>query len=233
MEHLLQTIESSAPWAESSLETLLVSLLLAFVLGQLVAWTYMRTRNGLALSKKEARRSRAFPQSLVLMAVVVTLVMLVIGNNIVAAFGLLGALAIVRFRNVLPETRDTVFVFFVLVQGIAIGSQRQAAAVLGTTGFVMIVLYLHYTSFGTEGRFQAHLLLKLNGTRDAGEVGGVLEQFCRRVTLVAIRQASPELVEHSFEIKMRSASVHGALVDALRNTSGVSEVSLVVRDPVI
>jgi ABC-type spermidine/putrescine transport system permease subunit II len=106
-----------------SVQGLLLSLALAFLLGQLLAWTYTWTHRGLSYS-------RAFTHSLVIMAVVIALLMMVIGTSIVTAFGLLGALALVRFRNVLKDTRDTVFVLMSIVIGISVGTQRYADAII-------------------------------------------------------------------------------------------------------
>ena len=85
-------------------QTIVLSLLLAFVLGQVLAWVYYLTHNGLSYS-------RSYVQSLILITVVIAMVMAVIGNNIITAFGLMGALAVVRFRNVIKDTRDIAFIF--------------------------------------------------------------------------------------------------------------------------
>ena len=115
MGPLVQLLErSSAPVSGGVVENIVVALLLAFVLGHVIGWTYLATHKVLSYS-------RSFTQSLVLLTMIVSIVMLVIGDNIVTAFGLLGALAIVRFRNVLKDTRDTVFVFLALVIGMAVG----------------------------------------------------------------------------------------------------------------
>ncbi|MHC4156898.1 MAG: DUF4956 domain-containing protein, partial [Planctomycetota bacterium] len=71
-------------------EGILLSLLLAFILGQVLAWVYYITHSGLSYS-------RSFVQSLIMITVVVSMVMTVIGNNIITAVGLMGALAIIRF----------------------------------------------------------------------------------------------------------------------------------------
>ena len=143
---LLDTTSSSG--GEATLTGALLSLLLAFLLGQTIAWIYAWTHSGLSYA-------RSFTQSLVLMTLVVSLVMLVIGDSIVTAFGLLGALALIRFRNVLKDTRDTVFVFMALVVGMAVGSQRFMIAILGTLALVLVVIYLNLTSFGTMGRYMS------------------------------------------------------------------------------
>ena len=116
-----------------TLENLALTLLLSVFLGQVVAWVYMWTHTGVSYT-------RSFTQSLVLLTIVVSLVMFVIGNSIVTAFGLMGALAIIRFRNVLKDTRDTVYVFFSLVLGMALGSQRHLAALVGTVALLTVAL---------------------------------------------------------------------------------------------
>ena len=82
----------------------------------------------LTLAPRGRRQSGVGPQAAVLMTLVVSLVMYVIGNSIITAFGLLGALALIRFRNVLKDTRDTVFVFIALVVGMAVTSRQAAVA---------------------------------------------------------------------------------------------------------
>ena len=64
----------------------------------------------------------------------------------------LGALALIRFRNVLKDTRDTVFVFIALVTGMAVGSQRYMTAIVGTIAMSLAALYLNMTSFGSQGK---------------------------------------------------------------------------------
>ena len=117
MQELFEALNGPGGGGDFSAESTLLALLLAFVLGQVIAWVYAWSHSGLFYS-------RSFTQSLVLMTLVVSMVMYVIGNSIITAFGLLGALALIRFRNVLKDTRDTVFVFIVLVVGMSVGSQR-------------------------------------------------------------------------------------------------------------
>jgi len=75
MDPLVRVLNASNRMApDASLETTLLVLLLAFVLGQLVAWTYMWTHTGLSYS-------RTFTQAMVLMTrdTVFVFVALVVG----------------------------------------------------------------------------------------------------------------------------------------------------------
>src|SRR5512143_1497457 len=125
MDRLWQLMEDTAlTGGPFTPQTILLSLLLAFVLGQVIACSYYITHSALSYS-------RSYVQSLIMITVVISMVMAVIGNNIITAVGLMGALAIVRFRNVIKDTRDIAFIFCALVVGMACGSHRFLTAVLG------------------------------------------------------------------------------------------------------
>src|SRR5215207_5755260 len=71
------------------------------------------------------------PTTLVLLTVVIAMVTLVIGDSIARAFGLVGALSIVRFRTVVDDTRDTAFVIFAVAVGMALGAGYGLLAFVG------------------------------------------------------------------------------------------------------
>ena len=225
MEPLLQALErSTRPDLGSTVEVTVLCLLLAFVLGQVIAWTYAATHSGLSYS-------RTFTQSLVLLTLIVSLVMLVIGNNIVTAFGLIGALAIIRFRNVLKDTRDTSFVFLSLVIGMAVGSERFLTAIIGTAGLVLVVPYMHYTAFGSGGRFDGHLSFLVTGTPEGDGHDAVLARFCRTLRRISVREAGlGEEREYVFQVRLRDRERSQELLGELRQSPGISNVALVIRD---
>jgi uncharacterized membrane protein YhiD involved in acid resistance len=222
MGELLGTLDSVPVGGDRSVEAMLLSFLLAFVLGQLVAWVYSRTHSGLSYS-------RSFTQSLVIMTLVVSLVMFVIGNSIVTAFGLLGALALIRFRNVLKDTRDTVFVFISLVVGMAVGTQRYLLAIIGTAVLILVVLFLELTAFGTLGRFDGYVTIR-GSRRTDGEAERVLRRHCREIKHVSSRHSDgPSGEEVVYEIGLRDRSRGDDLLEELRRVAGVAHASLMIR----
>ena len=167
MDSLIAVMERTArPASGTDLGAVILCVLMAFILGQAIAWTYAYTHSGLSYT-------RSFTQSLVVLTLIVALVMMVIGNNIVTAFGLIGALAIIRFRNVLKDTRDTVFVFLVLVIGMAVGSGKFMTAVVGTSAAILLLVYMHKTEFGALSRFDAHLSFLAPLSAPSGEGASV------------------------------------------------------------
>lgn len=215
-----------ATWsvADPALLDAVYSLVLAFVLGQAAAWMYVYTHTGLSYS-------RAFVQSIVVLTVVLSLGMMVIGNNIAIAFGLIGALSVIRFRNILKDTRDTAFIFFTLVSGLATGTGRHGLAVIGTAIFLVVVLYLHWTQFGSRDTSDAFLRFRLAaGGEGGGQVQPLLTRHCRRSTLVSERFAEAGDGEIAYRLVMRNPRRASELMDELRALRGVSQVSFVLHE---
>ena len=95
---------------------LAVRLFVALAAGILVAGVY-RLSHG-----RTKDDSSVLFATLVLLCVLIAMVSMVIGNSVARAFSLVGALSIVRFRTVVDDTRDTAFVIFAVVVGMAVGT---------------------------------------------------------------------------------------------------------------
>lgn len=214
----------SAPNAPS-LTAIASAALVALFLGFGIAWIYARTHHGLSYSA-------GFTRSLVLITLGASLLMAVISGSLATAFGLLGALAIVRFRNVLKDTMDTVFIFFSLVLGMAAGTGRLGLAVLAGVIVVFAVLWTHAADFGSKGRFDGHLTWSSGSAAAAAAealTAGVLDRFCSASRRVTLHDAGG-LVEHVLAVRLRDRSRARDLVDAIRELAEVDDATLIVRD---
>jgi len=210
-------------------ESVLLSLLLAFVLGQVLAWVYYFTHSGLSYSK-------SYVQSLILITVLVAIIMAVIGNNIITAFGLMGALAIIRFRNVVKDTRDIVFIFCALVIGMAAGSQRYSIAIFGTAILSMITIYLHWTGFGTHYPHNGFLRFSF-----AGHIGPkhpvpeILKRFCGSFTLISMQDSGfgSSAVEYAYQVMIRNAKKNELMLSELGKIEGLENISLTMQEQLL
>jgi hypothetical protein len=210
-------------------ESVLLSLLLAFVLGQVLAWVYYFTHSGLSYS-------RTFVQSLVLISVIVAIIMSVISNNIVTAFGLMGTMAFVRFRNVLKDTRDLVFVFCSMVIGMAAGSQRYAIAVVGTIGVSLIIIYLHLTSFGRHQPHNGFLRFSFNShISPKHPILDILKRFCRSFTLVSVQDENGHgsTIEYAYQLLIRNTGKNEQLLAELEKIEGLNNINLTMQEQLL
>lgn len=204
-------------------DVVLLDLLTAFVLGTAVAWLYGRTHRGLSYS-------RNMVHSLVLLCMIVTMVMLVVGDSIARAFGLVGALAIIRFRTVVRDARDTTFIFLALSVGIAIGAHAYATAVAGTIMIGAAAALLQFSNFAT--RHADSGLLRVRGTAALGaSLPVVLDRFCRAHDLVAAHNGGPSgESEYSYRVRMFNPRQQEDLVHAVRALESSAQVTIALDE---
>lgn len=230
MERIWQTIENaSTNSSEFTVQGVLLSLLLAFVLGQLLAWLYYFTHSGLSYS-------RSFVQSLILITVIVSMVMSTVAGSFIVAVGLMGALSIIRFRNIIKDTRDIAFIFTALVIGMACGSQRYTIAILGTAAIGGIILYLYLSDFGTHQPHNAFLRFSL-AERIAGghPVVSILKKFCRNQTLISSQEGDfgDPTVEYAYQIMIKNAAKNEQMLAELHKVAGIKNVNLTVQEQLL
>lgn len=199
---------------------LLLGLCLSFLSGNVIAWTYMATHRGLSYS-------RSFVNSLVVIPMIVTVVMMVLNNNLVTAFGLMAVFAVVRFRNILRDTLDTSYVLCVLAVGMACGTQRFSLAVIATVTLALAMFYLWFTAFGSRHRYDVIVNLHWSlPMTEAVSLTRVLQRHSRN--LHCANQRTSEGVEGSdlsYRLLLRNPARADDLVTELRALAGVSRVS--------
>jgi hypothetical protein len=112
-------------------------IVMAFAVGMFIGFVYMWTHDALSYS-------RTHVSALAVMPLIVAMLMLSMAGNIFVAFGLLGVFGVVRFRNVLKDTRDTIFVLWAVMEGVAVGTTRFSTAALGALGIAAAFLCLRF-----------------------------------------------------------------------------------------
>jgi hypothetical protein len=196
---------SGDPIASPPMETVLLSLLVGFILGQAIGWVYMATHTTPSYSS-------SFVASLVVMPVIVAQMMILMSGSLMIAFGLLAVFAVVRFRNVLKDTRDTTYVLWAIVEGMAAGTFRYSTAILGAVCVAAVVLYLWFTEFGLRHRFDAALSVSvptdLAGARE--KIEQILRRFSDRTVLTGERATEDARSILSYRLLMRDPGGGGS-----------------------
>jgi hypothetical protein len=219
MNAFLQGDYASTP---TSIQTLLLALLLSFLLGQLLAWVYVMTHSGVSYS-------RSFVVSLILLPVLVALVLLIMSNNIVTAFGLIAVFAVIRFRNAIRDTLDTCYVVAVIILGTACGTLKFTTAIIGTAVLAGLMVFLWMTASGTRHRFD--LILNLRWMRSPDELTVVRHLLERHALKVHIANqhfgVGMEGADLSYRVLLRNPARAAELLSELAAVPGVDRVSSV------
>lgn len=206
-------------------ETALLILLLAFCIGHIIAWVYMATHSGLSYSQM-------FTASLLVLPVIVGLVMMLMQGNVVIALGLFAVVAVVRFRNVLKDTRDTSFILWAITEGLAVGTQRYSTAVMGALIISVVFLYMRFTSFGGRHRYDVILSLQWTGGTDTmlTTLKPLLRRHSMRTRLASQRELDETNIDLSYRLQLRDPKRSRDLVSELQQTPGIGRVSLYHRE---
>ena len=172
------------------------SLAVALICGVLLSWLYRRTYRGTAYSM-------TFDRALVTLTVITAIVIMVIGNNLARAFGLVGAMSIVRFRTAVKDAQDLVFIFFSLAVGLASGVGLYTLAVASTLfvgAIISVMTRFNYGALDQRELVRADAIRGSAGRGTGESVRADLEpvlpgfQFARRTVERARGCARPDVL---------------------------------------
>lgn len=210
-----------------SLDHLIGRSLISLALGLAVAVVYGLGRHS------RWRENTTLPTTLVLLCVLISLVTLVIGNSVARAFGLVGALSIVRFRTVVEDTRDTAYVIFAVVVGMAVGAGYATLAVIGIPTVAMATLLMRnfggsrlLGGEGAEAGPRAVLTVRIGvGLDPEAVLAGHFAQYFERYRLASISTARQGTAfELTYFVRLKKEVTLIASATELNRTEGVMGV---------
>lgn len=229
LEFLLSQNSSEAPGFLSILLSVLSSLFLSF----LIVVTY-------EITTPDRPRSVPFLQSLALISIVAATVMQAIGDSLARGLGMLGALAIIRFRTRLNNPRNMTFMFASLAVGISCGVFGFTIAFVGTVVFCLTAFFLHFSRFAGTGDLRATLRI-LTTAAPAGDeqLEALLREYCRhwsvnQIQLTPFSSKSneqdtgpvPSRREITYAVVFRDQGHASRLVEALDEMERVENIRL-------
>ena len=198
---------------------ILINLIIAFFLGFIISLVYKKTHKGLSYSQ-------SFVLTNIFVCVIVSMVIMVIGNNLARAFALVGALSIIRFRTVVKDTKDTAFIFWSLAAGMASGTGSYFLAISGTAIISMIALVLYYTNYGSI--FKSEFIIQFrsrNSAKNKKNYNKIFSEYCKSSTLLnAESSGDGQSLKLSFDIVLKENKTYDEFIQKLSKVSGLSEV---------
>ena len=177
--------------------------------------------------------SVSFLNSLVALSLITALVLMIIGDNLARAFGLVGAMSIIRFRTAVKETMDITFIFFALATGMAAGVGLHVVALAGSVLIGLILLFLTRMQ-GITGASKAILLqftYTPNGESQIPLYLPEINKHSKDNKLVNVRSLGDgEAFELSYHVDLKSKNSHVELIRELKQINGVGQVTLYYDD---
>ena len=212
----LQSLNVFSPTLSDIVGNILISLVCSFVVSMIYRYTY-----------RGPGYSESFVHSIVFLSVITSLVIMVIGNNLARAFGLVGALSIIRFRTAIKDTVDIVYIFLGLAIGMAAGVGYHKAAIAGTVMIGLILILFSKSNFIYFRSNQYILQFSYsNGDPQGEEFSTTLAKYCRSYEIINIRSNPDGTVEYTFYLRIKKSYDSKYIIDELRSISGISKLNL-------
>ena len=213
----------AATGGELSVQIIAARMIVAALLGLVVGCVYH------AAQRKQIGDSFSFFVTLVLLTILVAMTTLVIGNSVARAFSLVGALSIVRFRTVVDDTRDTAFVIFAVVVGMAVGAGNVSVYLVGVPVVAFTSACLSLIGRGLQiPNMDRRLEIRVEGGVDSDALlAGLFRQnlITHRLTSVSTAKQGAAL-DLVYTVRLLHPETSLRFVKALAQLEGVHSVEL-------
>lgn len=188
-EYLLSILTSNS---NLSIEDIIMNVLVAIMISFIIFLSYKLSHIGTLYSRK-------FNVSLILLAILTSMVMTVIGNNVALSLGMVGALSIVRFRTPIKDSRDTVYIFWAIIVGICCGVGNYIVAIVGSVAVFILTLILRSTK--SDNR----MILIIKGSMEIEKsIEAVVDKYFSKKAILKVKNTDPSKVEFIYELTKRT-----------------------------
>lgn len=200
----------------------------SIIIGLVISLVYLLTH------KKEGY-SQAFCVALILLAPIVGMVILLIGNNVARAFSLAGAFALIRFRSAPGDPKDIAFVFMSVVMGLACGMGYWLYAGIATVIICAVIVILHLTNYaGKKGNIYTLKITVPETLNYVGAFDETLGKYTNSFKLVKVKSVDfGALFELSFTVDLKDDKQIREMLDDLRAMNGNLKIMLSTEAPAV
>ena len=198
-------------------QTVLLVLLIAFLVSLIIFITYKNTYTGVLYNPR-------FNVSLIMITMITTMVMVVIGSNISVSLGMVGALSIIRFRTAIKDPRDTAFIFWCVVSGLACGTQNYTIVLVGSV-FICLILFIFKKIASNTNKY----VLVIKGTViNIEQVEKILKHSLNSY-LCKGKYFTDKSTELIYDIKYKKGQ-NDEVLKSLSKVSGINTINIVASN---
>ena len=218
---MLETIISSTTGESFTLTNTLLVIVSSLLLGLVISLVYMQTN-------KKNGYSSGFSITLIMLPVIISIIILLVGNNVARAFSLAGAFSIIRFRSAPGDPKDISYVFFTLAVGLTCGMGYIGYGVIFTTILCAVMLILDAIKFAMPKT--KTMQLKITVPEDLNYEGvfeDILSKYTNSWNIEKVKTRDfGALFELSYIIHMKPDSNQKKFIDELRCRNGNLNITL-------
>lgn len=196
--------------------TIILSLGVSVLLSLYIFFVYR-------LSNKSGFYSKNFNKTIAIMGITTSAIVLSMQTNVFVSLGMVGALSIVRFRNVVKDPYDLLFLFWSISSGIICGTGLYFVALILAVVITITLLFLDRVSMP---RSPALLVVNSTIAETETELLPLVGQFSKNYR---VKSRNLHLGGIDLIVEVRAQNEAG-LVQACGKLAGVTSVSLLAHD---
>ncbi len=200
-----------------SVGSMLISLIVAFIIGMFIVYVYRKTYTGVVYSK-------AYSLCIIMLAMVTAMIIRTISSNISLSLGMVGALSIVRFRTAVKEPVDTGFMFWGISAGIMAGAGLYIPAIIASLALGVLYFVTYLVGFRTANRYLLVLKYKSSAHDDVMRKLKSLKKFKVRSKSIFDKEIELSL---EVDVKDNGKLTDTNIVDQFNGVDGVVNASLI------
>lgn len=225
MDSLLEILRQHDTTTRMTIIDGFLAVFLSFILALIITKVYK-------LSYKGPRYSQSFVHTVIIMGVVVSLIMIVIGNNVAVAFGLVGAFSIIRFRSAMSDPKDIAFIFFAMAAGIACGLGFYLLAIIFTITLSLLIYALYIFNYGNrEGAPRTMKITVPENLQYDGLFDDVFAKYTTYQSLTRVQTTNlGTMIQLEYEILMKDGVKDKDIIDAVRERNSNLNVMINYTD---
>ena len=189
----------------------ILAFLLSFALSFLWATVYRKTHSGISYT-------RSFFVTLILMSPAIAMIMMAIGSNVALSLGLVGSLSVIRFRTVIKDPKDLIFLLVAIGIGLTSAANAWMVGMIGTAIVSLIMFVLTRVGHDRAGASD-YILIFRSGEKDPWS--RMSDQARDLISWKQLRSAtdvdSGEDYEYTYSVRLASKATPERVVGSLAN----------------
>ena len=218
---MLDTILTASSSATTgSLSSVLISMGIALITGLAISVVYMLTNR--------QQYSQSLAITLVFMPAVISTIIMLVGENIAAAFSLAGIFTIIRFRSAPGSAKDILLILFGVGAGLAYGVELYLYGIVFTAAMLIVQYLLFVFQFGKarHERLQLKIVAPENANSEE-KFASVLKGHTRSYHLERIGTRDlGSVYELVYTIELADSKGRKTMIDELRKHNNNLNISL-------
>lgn len=218
---MLETLLSGTAGESLTFTNTLIIIAASIALGIAISLVYIKTH------KKEGY-APSFTITLIMLPVIISIIILLVGNNVARAFSLAGAFSIIRFRSAPGDPKDISYVFFTLAVGLACGMGYVGYATIFTVVLCGLMVTLDMVKFAVPQSNSMQLKIIVPENLNYEDVfDDVLARYTSNWKMERVRTKEFGAVfELTYRVSIKKNASRKQFIDELRCKNGNLNISL-------